>query len=164
MAEMTIAGFMAHIAATIMELDHATHSALERASKVVQDEARHEIGVYQAAAGPFKAWAPLAPRTMVEKERLGYAPPDNPLLRTGELRDSIDRVVGHDEAVIGSNSMIAVYQELGTGGSHPTPPRSFLGGAAMRKAEECAHILGAAPVIALCGESVAERILGHIKE
>jgi phage gpG-like protein len=59
---------------------------------------------------------------------------DTPLLETGELRDSIQHVVGREgtEVVgyVGTNDPIAKYHELGT---RTIPPRSFLGEAAMRQ-------------------------------
>jgi phage gpG-like protein len=53
---------------------------------------------------------------------------DEPLLRTGELRESIEKHVERHEAVVGSDSKVAVAQELGT---TTIPPRSFLGAAGL---------------------------------
>jgi phage gpG-like protein len=116
---------------------------------VVEKEAKAEIGHYQGAAGPFSAWPELADATKEDRLKSGFSEND-PLLRTGELRDSIEHTAGVDEAVVGSNSDIAVYQELGT---QHIPPRSFLGGAAVRKGEEVANILGRHVVKALAGGS-----------
>jgi hypothetical protein len=70
-------------------------------------------------------WPQLAESTQRERERLGFAA-NEPLLRTGDLRESIEYTVLPREAAveIGSNDKIAVYQELGTS---RIPPRSFLG-------------------------------------
>lgn len=147
MSPASFAAFLSRVPATM--LDH-NERALKRAARLVEREAKASIGEYQAAAPPFAAWAPLAASTMEEKTRLGYAPPDNPLLRTGELRDSIshevDANVHGGEAVIGSPSEVAVFQELGT---RTIPPRSFLGSAAVRKADEIVDILGKSAVAAL---------------
>ncbi len=122
--------------------------SLEKSAKVVEDRAKEIIGHYQADTGPFDQWRPLAADTLAEKERLGYAPPDNPLLRTGEMRDSIEHTVEARRALVGSNNDIAVYQELGTHGPNPgpdgyhVPPRSFLGAAAFQKEAEVAELLG----------------------
>jgi HK97 gp10 family phage protein len=144
MAEVTVA----------VELE--TRKALERAAVVVEREAKATIGTYQPEAGPFAQWAQLADSTLAEKEKLGYAPPDNPLLREGDLRDSIGHVVSGHEAAVGSNSDVAVYQELGT---RHMPPRSFLGGAAVRKEGEIVEILGEGAVAGLVGEEVVDRYL-----
>lgn len=76
---------------------------------------------------------------------------NEPLLRTGELRDSIEHAVGAGEAAIGSNNDKAVWQELGT---DKIPPRSFLGSAAVENAEAVKKIVGETIVIALVGKDV----------
>ncbi|HQT89701.1 MAG TPA: hypothetical protein PK677_14330 [Acidiphilium sp.] len=133
------------------------HEAMEASAVLIEDRAKDIIGHYQTETGPFDVWKPLADSTRDEKQRLGYAPPDNPLLRTGEMRDSI----GHDaetmRAVVGSDDDKAIWQELGTHGPNPgadgyhVPPRSFLGAAAFQKQDEVAELLGEAVVAAICG-------------
>ncbi len=94
---------------------------------VLAERAKEYIGHYQPG------WAPLAESTLEGwhghpgKTELGYAPPDNPLLREGNMRESIS---GEAElmpfgarGVVGSESKIALYQEIGT---ERIPPRSFL--------------------------------------
>lgn len=71
-------------------------------------------------------WPPLAPSTVAEKERLGYTgqvSPTDPLLRTGEMRDSIKVEIAGLEIAIGSTNKTALYQEMGTS---RIPPRPFL--------------------------------------
>src|ERR1700722_3498474 len=71
-------------------------------------------------------WAPLAESTVEEKERLGYTghvSDTDPLLRTGQLRESIKFEV---EAftltgVVGSEDPVAGYQEHGTASFPPRP-------------------------------------------
>ena len=122
--------------------------SLEKAAQIVEKRAKEIIGHYQTDTGPFDQWRALAESTLSEKKRLGYAPPDNPLLRTGEIRESIEHTVEARRALIGSNNDIAVYQELGTHGPNPgpdgyhVPPRSFLGAAAFQKETEVEEILG----------------------
>ena len=152
---MDLGQFIAKVAGMSMAIEHETHKALERAAKVVEAEAKREIGHYQSAAGPFAAWAELADSTKADRVAQGFTEND-PLLRTGDLRDSITHAVGHHEAVIGSNSDVAVYQELGT---RRIPPRSFLGGAMVRKSDTVAAILGAGVVKGLVGEQVVNRYL-----
>ena len=138
---MDILGFIAHIQAGRMAHEHAVQTALERAAVVVEREAKIEIGVYQGAAGPFAEWKELADATKDDRVRHGYSEND-PLLREGALVRSITHTVADHVATIGSSEDIAVYQELGT---DKIPPRSFLGGALVRKADR---------VVQICGETV----------
>jgi phage gpG-like protein len=156
MREFNIMEALVTMAEIAIEVEEATHKALERAATVVEKEAQASIGTYQPAAGPFAAWAQLADSTHADKEKLGYSPPDNPLLREGDLRDSIGHVVSGHEAAVGSNSDVAVYQELGT---RHMPPRSFLAGSAVRKEGDVVEILGEGAVAALVGAEVASRYL-----
>jgi hypothetical protein len=92
-------------------------------------ESKSIIGVLQHGAfgGVYGHWPELAEATQAEKERLGYGDVSNdwqPLLRTGELRDSIGYSVQLHSVYIGSTSDIMVYQEMGT--AH-IPPRPVLG-------------------------------------
>lgn len=156
----TIPQFLLTLAAAQVEVEKATHRALEKAARVVEREAKAEIGEYQGQAGPFVAWAELAQSTKDDRVRNGFAE-NEPLLRTGDLRDSIGHTVHmHDpqsgEATVGSNSDIAVYQELGT---RHIPPRSFLGGALVRKTNEVKAICGQEVVRALVGDSVAGKVM-----
>jgi phage gpG-like protein len=125
-------------AAVVLELHHG----LKKCAVAIEATAKSEFGVYQGEVDPFAAWAPLAASTQAERERLGYTP-DDPLLRSGELQDSVSHVVSGTEAVIGSDSEVMVYQELGT----PTiPPRAVLGPAAIRNKPLIQRTLGLAVV------------------
>jgi phage gpG-like protein len=115
------------------------HLGLEICAQLVEQTAKEEIGEYQGEAGAFPAWAPLVESTVEEKERLGYAPPDNPLWRTGALMDSISHEVDNDEAVIGSDSEIMVYHEFGTS---KMAMRPVLGPALVRNLEIIGAVLG----------------------
>lgn len=87
-------------------------------------------------------WPPLAPSTVAEKERLGYVgqiSATDPLLRTGEMRDSIKVEIEGLEMMVGSDSKIAAYQEIGT---QSIPPRPFIGLAALNSLEFAAEKLG----------------------
>jgi hypothetical protein len=162
-----LAGFAMHLAKLPLIIAIEQHEAMEEACRVVEDEAKQSIGHYQAAAGPFAAWAPLADTTLQGwgghpgKIALGYAPPDNPELRTGDLRDSIKHqaeqgvVIGGAEGAIGSDEDNMVWQEIGTS---KMPARSILGGAAVRKADVVAELLGRAAVMALVGAGQTTRI------
>lgn len=156
MPDMSLPGFIEHMARMTVTMHEAEHLALDRAARIVKAEAKREIGHYQDEAGPFQKWAELADSTKRQRARLGF-PENEPLLRTGEMRDSIEHRVGDREAVVGSDSEIAEYQELGT---QKIPPRSFLGGAAFRKAEDVAKELGRSVTMALVGQQTMTPIEG----
>jgi len=128
----SMAGFLTELA---VAMPMAEEAALKKAAALVEDEAKAEIGTYQGAAGPFAAWPSLADETIARKEN-----GDTPLLESGEMRDSIGTVVSGHEAHVGSDDDKAVWQELGT--SRGIPPRSFLGGAAVRKSPEVRDAIG----------------------
>jgi hypothetical protein len=111
---------------------------LQRIGIAIKQRAKEKIGDYQEEAGPFAAWAPLAQSTKEDRIRKGYSE-DDPLLRSGELRDSIEYVVMLPEVVIGSPLDIAVWQEMGT---EKMPPRSFLGSAAFELTPELLVMAG----------------------
>jgi HK97 gp10 family phage protein len=155
----SIAAFVQQLATVAIAVKEAEHEMLERAAVMVEKRAKEKIGEYQHQIGPFVAWAELADSTKADRAKQGYAE-DEPLLRSGEMRDSIEHVVQGSEACIGSNSDIAVYQELGT---EHMPPRSFLGGAMAEKVPEILKMTGKTFVAALVGEKVFQGLL-PIKE
>jgi HK97 gp10 family phage protein len=110
----------------------------ERAAKMVADKARSVIGSYEFG------WPQLAPATIADRIAKGFSPND-PLLRTGELRDSIEYVVEVEDggekvtAEVGSNDPVAEFQELGTS---TIPPRSFLWESLMRCLPEIEEMAG----------------------
>jgi hypothetical protein len=122
---------------------HNMRDKLEEAARLVEKDAKGQIGHYQPAVSIFAEWNILADRTIQDKIRLGYAPPDNPLLREGHLRDSIEHQVSvgpnRGEAAVYSNSTIAVYQELGTA---DIPSRPFLGPALAKNTDRVVDLLG----------------------
>jgi len=143
--------FCAFLATRVAAVAVAEKHGLELAGRIIEAEARHEIGIPQPAAGPFGAWAALADSTVEEKDRLGYTghlSAEDPLLRTGELRDSIHHFVEGETVFVGSESEVAVWQEQGTS---KMPPRSFLGGAAVRKTDEAIDAIGAEVANAIAG-------------
>ncbi len=146
----SLADFAFHLAGLHAKVEHRIHESMVEAAPLIEAEAKAELGTYQGAAGPFAAWQALADVTVAERARAGVKPND-PLLISGELRDSIHHQVEGAEAAIGSDSDVAVYQELGT---EHIPARSFLGHAAVVKGPEVARILGEGVVSALVGEEV----------
>jgi hypothetical protein len=104
-------------------MEAAGERAIVRICKILTKESKSAIGNYR----PGYSWPQLAQSTQAERARLGYAP-NEPLLRTGELRDSIGweapfKEMGMSVGFVFSTSEIAVYHELGTS---KIPPRSFL--------------------------------------
>lgn len=147
----SLGSFALHLLTTAAAISAAEDKALESVGRLVEKEAKKKIGEYQPQAGPFVAWAWLAPATIDDKERKGFAPPDNPLLRSGEMRDSIEHARVGKEVHIGSNNDKAVWQELGT---RRMPPRSFLGSAAFENVDKIVNRIGAATAMALAGQGV----------
>jgi hypothetical protein len=146
-----LASFVIFLATRAAAVEIAAAHGLDIAGRIIKAEAQNEIGIPQGKAGPFDAWAPLAESTMEEKTRLGFTKQrsaEDPLLRTGELRDSIGHHIEGHEVAVGSDSEIAVYQELGTA---TIPPRSFLGGAAVRKTDEAVNAVVQEVVLAIAG-------------
>ena len=156
MREFSILEAIAKMAEVSIAIEVETHHALEAAAKLVEKEAKAELGTYQNQAGPFVGWPELADRTKNDRVKAGYTEND-PGLASGEMHDSVGRVVNSDmsfgvhEASVGSDNDKAVWFELGT---VRQPPRSFLGAAAVRKEAEVVEILGEATVIGLVGAGV----------
>ena len=146
--------FAQHLAAlgSVAAFDAVNHHLLEESAQMIEKRAKDKIGEYQAAAGQFAAWAPLTQSTKEDRVRQGF-PDDEPLLRTGGMRDSIEHKSDSQEAHIGSDSDIAKYQELGTS---KIPPRSFLGGAAFEKASEVVDLIGEGMTMHLEGKGLAK--------
>lgn len=110
----------------------AQDGVMEVAAASVEDRARHKLGIYQPAVGPYEAWQELSTST--------NNPNDTPLLRERQLYQDITHNVTHEGdktvAYIGiradaASAPYAAAMELGTlviGGN--TPPRSYLGASA----------------------------------
>lgn len=135
----------------------ALHDGLERAAVIIERTAKDEIGVYQPATGSFPAWAPLAESTVEDRVSKGYSA-NEPLLRDGTLRDSISHETKGLEAVIGSTSDIAAYQEFGT---ETIPPRPFIGPAAFVNKDNIQKLIGAAAVAGLTDGKPITQAMGY---
>lgn len=108
--------------------------------KEIEETAKEGIGVYQPAYGPFDAWTSLAESTKADRVRQGYSE-DEPLLRSGELRDSIESDIVGLAAIVGTKNAIGLWQEVGT--CH-IPPRPFIGPAYVRMIEPLMESIGRA--------------------
>src|ERR1035437_9761524 len=137
----SLLGFIAELPAIERDIHESGPKIIERACQIIQKKAK-------AARGKnHEMWPPLAESTIADKARHGFPTP-KPLLRTGAMRDSIEYEVHGNEGAVGSNSEIAVYQELGT--SH-IPPRSFLVSSAIASEARIHRMAGGAAVAALSG-------------
>jgi hypothetical protein len=93
--------FAAHLLSIEADMKFAQEIILERACKMIEKAAKHAIGTYE-----FN-WPQLAADTQAERARLG--PPNEPLLRRGDLKNSISHYVDKAEPAgyVGSTSEIA---------------------------------------------------------
>ena len=132
----------AKFAAMAALYEAGVQDALEDGCKIVEKEAKRVIGTYDYG------WPQLAQSTQEDRVRSGFSA-NEPLLRTGEMRDTVEHTVQGHSGFVGSNDDKAVWQELGT--SRGIPPRSFLGGAAAHKGAEVAEKIG---------EVVVKKIVG----
>jgi hypothetical protein len=116
----SLLGFVAELATIQRDMEELPRAIVMKACAMIAKQAKAQIGKQH------EEWPPLTPETIADRVHRGFAP-NQPLLRTGELRDSIEWTVqGHGSQVegeVGSNDPRAVYHELGTS---RIPPRPFL--------------------------------------
>lgn len=141
MPNVSLETFARYVTDAAQGFRFARADGLNDAGRRIAAQARGYIGEYQnGQVGPFGSWPPLAPSTVEEKTRLGYGPPDNPLLREGDMRASIGYSVRLNHVDVGATSPIAPYQEFGT---RTIPPRSFIGRAMAASGRTEARRIGA---------------------
>ena len=119
--------------------ERVTHIAAKAGATHIADDAKARIGEYQDGVGPYPAWRNLADSTVQDRISKGFTP-DDPLLRTGELRDSIQVVADGSTAGAVSDDPVAVYQEMGT---VRIPPRPFLGPAGFTSKQGIERVVSA---------------------
>lgn len=153
----SLAAFATHLAEVAVLEVAALHHGLENVASGIEKAAKDKIGEYQKESGPFPAWQELAESTKADRLNKGYDP-DEPLLREGDLRDSIQHEVSGLEAIIGSKSDIAAYQEFGT---NRIPPRPFIGPAAYENKDKIERVLGEAAVAGIVGGRLIQPSLGY---
>jgi HK97 gp10 family phage protein len=141
----SLAHFAAHLLKIEAEVALTVHHGLKKVAVEIEKTAKSQFGHYQRATGGFKAWLSLTDATQADRVRQGFTP-DDPLLRSGELRDSVSHTVNGLDAVIGSDSDVMVYQELGT---EKIPPRPVLGPAALKNRRKIEKVLGHATASAI---------------
>lgn len=134
---MNLAEFSRALRAAVERQPAAREAALRKAAELVRDEAKDLIGT------EYAGWPALADSTVEEKQALGYTgkvSSTDPLLRTGELRASIQvGDVTPEHAMVGSDDPIATYQEFGTA---RIPPRPFIGAAVHRETDKINAAIG----------------------
>lgn len=107
-------------------------STMQTIAEGVAVDARRRIGSYQFG------WPRLAASTVREKTRLGFSPPDKPLLRSGRMRRSIH---GEGDALVAlvTAEAPARWQEQGT--RRHLPARPFLKPALIESVPEAKRLL-----------------------
>jgi hypothetical protein len=136
-----LVSFAAELKAIDRDLNELGPAVIEKACQIVQKKAKAAIGQQH------EEWPALAESTIRDKAAHGFKTPA-PLLRTGELRDSIQYTVSGTEGCVGSDLEVAVYQEMGTS---RIPPRSFLVSSAIASEDKIHRMAAAAAVAALSG-------------
>jgi hypothetical protein len=131
--------------------------ALNEIGEAAVEIAREKIGHYQEAIPPFPAWAPLTEATKADRAHQGY-PEDEPLLRRGDLRDSIGHRVEPLLLEVGSTDPVMRWDEFGT---PRMPPRPVLGPTMIEIEPFAREVLGAALVDVLSGGGGVGRTLSR---
>lgn len=149
--------FAEYLLQAVAKEELALHDGLKAACKLIERDAKKKIGHYQGEVGPFQDWAELAESTKEDRLRKGFSE-NEPLLRTGELRDSIQNEVKGLEGIVGSKSPIAPYQEYGTA---KIPPRPFIGPAAFQNKKKIQAIVGFAAFEGITGGTKVHESLGY---
>lgn len=144
--------FGKHLAKVAAIGEAVTHEAAKAGAQHIANDAKARIGEYQDAVGPYPAWANLAPATVQDRIAKGFTP-DDPLLRTGELQESIQVVAEGNTAGAVSDDMVALYQEMGTA---TIPPRPFLGPAGYDSKKGIERVMVDALMLWIGGARVGE--------
>ena len=133
MSPAALAAILNRAAAKAEALVEPTEAFMEE----VKAKAKAAIGTYEYG------WPELADRTKEDRSALGF-PENEPLLRAGDLRDSIrhraEAIPGGAEGVVYSGEKTALWAEMGT---VTQPPRSFLMESLVRSIPEMGKIFGA---------------------
>jgi len=119
--------------------------ALAEAGEIVKLDAQARIGHYQAG------WQQLAESTQAERVRLGYSAND-PLLRSGELRDAVAVRVEENVVAVGVGGDMAVIARAQEYGTAHIPPRPFLRPAMLETLPQTGRVIAAALKRAIRGE------------
>ena len=143
MSLSSFAGLAARLAMADADVKMAMEAGLEKTCQLIEDRAKAAIGTYDFG------WKQLAESTQEQRVALGFLA-NEPLLRTGQLKDSIGHVVEGNVGYVGTNDPVAKYHEYGTS---KIPPRPFLAGALAATEAEIPKIFGSAVKAAMSGGS-----------
>lgn len=158
MKKLSLTEWCAELERQIATVRPAVTMALHEIGEAAEQIARGKVGEYQPEVGPFPAWAPLAESTVEDKTRQGYAPPDNPLLREGDLRDSVGHHVEPMLLEVGSTDPVMRYHETGTS---KMPPRPVIGPAMLETVPVAQEVLGGALADVLAGGGGTGRVISR---
>ncbi|WP_376092819.1 phage virion morphogenesis protein [Roseomonas sp. CCTCC AB2023176] len=128
MAAMTLSALARQMALAAASAARGEARGLKAAGQMLEEEARASLGTYQAAAAPFPRWADLKDATIADRLRHGFSA-NEPLKRSGDLRDTIHHEVKGRTVHVFTRSPIAPHHEFGT---RRMAPRPFLGPAVVR--------------------------------
>ncbi len=158
MKTFDLLGFAAHLGAIQRDMHELGPAIVRHGAEAIRDRARSYIGTYDAKP----RWPELAKSTKKERAHKGYAE-NEPLLRTGEMRNSIEITISPNglEAQIGSDNDKAVWHELGTSRA---PPRPFLQPAAVEMAPKIQRAAGRATLAAMLGRGIASTEMKELFE
>lgn len=155
---MSFRQFAEHMERAAEMVPEAIAGVVVEVTALAEARAKEMIGTYQPG------WEPLSEATLEGfhheygffipgKIELGYAPPDNPLLRTGGMRDSITSEADGNTGIIGSDDKVMLWQEMGTPDAiYPIPPRPVLAKAMMDSVPDIERLSGEAMVRLLTPE------------
>ena len=146
----TVLEFAAHLHAVERDMHEVGPKIIAKACEMVCNEARRVLGTHDYG------WPELKPETIARKIR-----GDTPLLETGAMRDSITWTAKGNEGQVGTDSQIAVYQELGTS---KIPPRPFLAGAAQHMEEKIHKMAARATIAVMMGRGLASAEMRELLE
>lgn len=152
----TLDGFIRHLRERVEpNIAHAVHRGVQDGADLIKTETKVQIGQYLDGPESGLPTAPLADRTIDDRIRKGFSP-DEPGLRTGDMRDSYGTRVSDAglrvEASIGSDDIKAVVFEVGRmEQNNYQPPRPELSVAAFRNEQKVAHGIGRMVVRAIEG-------------
>lgn len=112
--------FEAQLARAITGVVPAIEIGLDKVGTLAVTLAHEYPGHYQPG------WAPLAESTLKDKADKGFPVP-SPLLRTGAMAESYKKELelADLEVVVGSESKVALWQEMGTSRIPPRPVLSL---------------------------------------
>lgn len=141
MAELVFGSFqqMARFMKTVDRLSDAVISeGLRLAAEAIHEKMDPMFGSYQSGAGPYPDWEPLKDSTKADRLTAGFTE-NEPLLRTGHLRESYQVRSGLMWAGVGSEEEYALVQEVGDP-TNNLPARSTLGIAFVHAEQEASEI------------------------